>query len=155
MPVQVMGGGGAGGPPGADISCRVRLLANQSIPNNVLTNVNWTTEDYDTDGMHDNAVNNDRITFNTAGKYLVNFNTIWFSNNTGLRLLAISQSAAGLICRLRNEADFNSEGSIAGIFDMLVGSFIVAQVIQSSGVALNLLSDASTNMAVQKIDRGG
>lgn len=31
----------------------------------------WTDEDYDTDAMHDNATNNTRITFATAGIYRV------------------------------------------------------------------------------------
>jgi hypothetical protein len=36
--------------------------------------VPWNgTDEYDTDGMHDPASNNERITFNTAGVYVVTF----------------------------------------------------------------------------------
>lgn len=53
----------------ADYSTRVRKSGTQSI--STATAVTWDTEDFDTDTMHDNVTNNTRITFTTAGKYLV------------------------------------------------------------------------------------
>ena len=55
----------------SDISCRIRQSSGQSITLNTLTALNFDTEDFDTDTMHDNVTNNTRITFATTGKYLV------------------------------------------------------------------------------------
>lgn len=52
-------------------ACRIRRTANLSVANNVQTVVPFDAEAYDTNGMHDNAVNNSRITFNVAGLYLL------------------------------------------------------------------------------------
>lgn len=44
-------------------ACRVkRASGNFAVGNNVLTAVQFTAEDYDTDTMHDNSTNNTRIT---------------------------------------------------------------------------------------------
>lgn len=59
-----------GNPP----ACRVYNNANQSINDNAETTVAFNSERYDTDGMHDTVTNNSRITFNTAGLYVVSFN---------------------------------------------------------------------------------
>lgn len=51
-----------------DISVRVYQSSGQSI-GTTLEVVNFNSESFDTDTMHDNATNNSRITFTTAGKY--------------------------------------------------------------------------------------
>ena len=48
---------------------RVTQSAGQSITASTLTALNFDTEAYDTDTMHDNVTNNSRITFTTAGRY--------------------------------------------------------------------------------------
>lgn len=62
----------------ADISvqaCKVSRSTNLSIPHSTTTEtvVGFTTEDYDTDGMHDTVTNNSRVTINTAGFYQFSF----------------------------------------------------------------------------------
>lgn len=59
------GGGGA-----TDRSVRVYQSAGTSLTT-TLSAVPFNTESFDTDTMHDNVTNNTRITFTTAGKYLV------------------------------------------------------------------------------------
>lgn len=54
-------------PPG----CRVYHNAAQSVPDNTEVTVAFNSERYDTDAMHDTVTNNGRITFNTAGRYVV------------------------------------------------------------------------------------
>lgn len=51
--------------------CRVYNSANQSLVQDTETTLAFDSENFDTDGMHDVAVNNSRITFQTAGKYSV------------------------------------------------------------------------------------
>lgn len=55
---------------GSDISCRVYASSGQSI-GTTLTALNFDTESFDTDTMHNNSTNNTRITFTTAGKYVI------------------------------------------------------------------------------------
>lgn len=43
----------------------------QSMPDNTMTAITWTTETYDTHGYHDTAVNNTRVTPLLAGYYTV------------------------------------------------------------------------------------
>lgn len=52
-------------------ACRVFHNANQSITNNTETSLAFNSERFDTDNMHDTVTNNSRITFNTAGIYVV------------------------------------------------------------------------------------
>jgi hypothetical protein len=52
-------------------ACRVYHTANQAINNNALTALAFNSERFDTNTMHDTVTNNSRITFNTAGLYIV------------------------------------------------------------------------------------
>lgn len=54
-------------------ACRVYNNAAQSITDNTETTVAFNSERYDTDSMHSTSVNTSRITFNTAGLYVVGF----------------------------------------------------------------------------------
>ena len=58
----------AGG--GSDISCRVYMGSTSSIGTS-LAAIPFDTESFDTDTMHNTVTNNSRITFTTAGKYMV------------------------------------------------------------------------------------
>lgn len=52
-------------------TCRVFHSVNQSIPHNTSTTLAFNSESYDNDIMHDNVTNNNRITFTTAGVYVI------------------------------------------------------------------------------------
>lgn len=52
-------------------ACRVYNNANISIPNATYTALQFNSEDFDTDNMHDNTTNNTRLTCKTAGIYLI------------------------------------------------------------------------------------
>lgn len=54
-------------------ACRVYHSATQSLADNAFTALVFNSEAYDTDGMHSTSVATGRITFNTAGLYLVTF----------------------------------------------------------------------------------
>lgn len=56
----------------------------QSIPDNTITAVTWTTEDIDTDNFHDTATNNTRITPTVAGYYRFDFLYYSASQTTGV-----------------------------------------------------------------------
>lgn len=76
---QVFGGA-------AQISaCRLRRAALKTITTSTLTAIDWDTEDYDTDNLHNNATNPTRVTIKTAGIYSVKGHVTWAAAATGVR----------------------------------------------------------------------
>jgi hypothetical protein len=57
--------------------CDLRQTAAQSIGNGAWTALTFTTEDADTDSMHDTVTNTDRITVQTAGWYRLTGSASW------------------------------------------------------------------------------
>lgn len=58
-------------------ACRVYHNTTQAVGDNVSALVLFNSERYDTDSMHSTSVNTGRITFNTAGIYIVTFNCLF------------------------------------------------------------------------------
>lgn len=52
-------------------ACKVYHSVAQSLASGTETTVAFNSEEYDNGTMHDNAVNNNRITFTTAGVYVI------------------------------------------------------------------------------------
>lgn len=126
-------------------SCRAFHSANQSITNNTLTTVALNLEQYDTDTMHDLAVSNSRVTFTTAGKYIVTFNGVWNKHITGDRMAQVRKNGTDIL---------GFESKRTGGSDLLVGhslvvqdsfaatDYVEARVQQTSGAALLLLQES-------------
>jgi hypothetical protein len=66
----------------------VRINANQDIPGNTDTLINWNAADYDTDNLWVPSVPN-HFTVNTAGKYVIRTGVIWNANANGGRITKI------------------------------------------------------------------
>jgi hypothetical protein len=122
-------------------ACIVYNTTNQSIPNTTATMLAFNAERVDNDGMHDNATNNTRITCRTAGTYVVTVSVIFAVSATGVRVLQVVHSTAGgVIWQSQNAvtaAANTTRLNAAGTIDLLVGEYIEAQVIQTSGGALD------------------
>lgn len=76
----------------ADVACqrcRVTRTAAQSINDNTVTAVQFDAERFDNDTMHDTVTNNTRITFTTAGAYLVGFHGLFAAANDYVRCFAV------------------------------------------------------------------
>jgi hypothetical protein len=59
-------------------ACRVyRTTSMTGIVDSAQTAVTFDAERFDTNSMHDTSTNTSRITFNTAGVYVVTFNMAW------------------------------------------------------------------------------
>lgn len=54
-------------------SCRVYHNTTQSLTDNTEATVTFNSERWDTDSMHESVTNPSRVTFNTAGLYVVTF----------------------------------------------------------------------------------
>lgn len=76
-------------------ACRVTNNAAQSIPNATWTALTFNTELVDTNTMHDTVTNTSRITYNTAGLYMVTCSNAFAANSTGGRGIGVRKNGTG------------------------------------------------------------
>jgi len=142
--------------PTADISCRVKRTEAQVIANSTVTVLNFTAEDFDTDGIHDNTTNNNRLTCQTAGKYIGMANIQWDNDNSGSRALWIRDAGTNIIGNSRyganSEAADNTDMSCTtGVLDLSVDDWIEVAVHQTSGGNLNISGNYQTNFSLIRV----
>lgn len=121
--------------------CRLTRTGTQSIPNNTLTNLQWTNEVIDTDGYVDLVANAERI--NILADCTANFTaSADFASNTGGTRRIVFLDSNGVRYG-GDQRPANSNGPVAeltvttGPLPMLAGSWMVVQVLQATGGALN------------------
>ena len=133
-------GGGGGGSPQA---CRVFNNANQSIPTGIATVFAFNSERFDTDAMHDNAVNNSRITINTAGKYAIGANIQWAANDGDVTLELLLNGATVIAKNIKGKRATTLE--IDTMDDFSVTDFIECRVTQNNVGAQDVTFSAQSS----------
>jgi len=121
-------------------SCSVFNSAALSVANNTITNLTANSELFDNNGMHSTVTNTDRITAVTAGRYLF-FATVTFANNaTGARLLQFQKNGTTAYNVTQGPPVSGRDTDFSGVraIDMVAGDYVVVQVRQESGAALNV-----------------
>lgn len=120
---------------GTDISCLVYHSVDQAIPNNTYTTLTFDSEVYDTDGMHDPAVNPSRLTIQTAGKYMIWATGAWEAHGTGDRLVQIRSNGTRLeaLNQVRSAAMGNTINGAIQVVALDVGDYLEAEVRQTRG----------------------
>ena len=124
------------------LGCRVRDASSQSISDSTVTPVDFDTEDFDTDAMHDTVTNNSRITVNTAGVYAVGAHMRWATNATGNRRVQIRLNGGAnlLVIDIRAAVSgTNTDQGVTTIYDFAEDDYIEVEVAQDSGGPLNIL----------------
>lgn len=115
-----------------------------SLTNDVGTVVSLDSERYDNDTMHSTVTNNSRITFNTAGIYIVVFNCAFAGNTTGDRQALIRANGSDFLGGSEkialSSASYEMGMSVAVQEFFEVGDYVEAVVKQDSGGSLNLLA---------------
>lgn len=122
-------------------ACRVHRTTDQSIPDATVTAVTFNSETYDTDTMHSTASNTSRITFTTAGIYLVTASVYWPPNATGLRTVHIRKNGSTYLAidqRPTAGAAFSTAMSTSTSDSFAAGDYVECVVWQNSGGALNV-----------------
>ena len=143
------GGGGYRG------GCIAQKTANQSIPNATTVALTWNTELYDTDNIHDNAVNNSRMVV-PAGIDKVQFfgGVRWTSNSNAARLLFVYKNGAlfpaGPYVTKRAYGSSDTQIS-SGVVQCVAGDYFELMAYQNSGVALNVLTSLVSYFNMQLI----
>ncbi len=146
---------GGGGGPGRRGALAFRN-SSQSITNNVLNAIQLNDEVYDTDAVHDNVVNNTRLTV-PAGvtKVRVGAGAIFVSSVSGQRKIEIRKNGSALVfdaSGLRPPMTVGGNAGVGGFFgqqvhsgsvDVVATDFFQAFVLQSSGGNLDLVANGS------------
>lgn len=118
----------------------------QTVNNNATTLIAWNSETFDTDGFHDTATNNSRITIPSgkAGKYLLNVIITWQGNTTGNRRIIVYKNGAQITTNtttIHSVVDTGTANSNTNfhtnVLDLAVGDYIQIYVFQNSGGALS------------------
>ena len=126
------------------VGCSVKRTANKTISTATWTKIDFDAENFDTNGFHDNATNNTRLTIPSGqgGYYLITWNAIFASNNTGYRATGITKNNAAV-----PGSSSNAIGGIAVgytpvgqqfVLNLAAADYIEMQVEQTSGGNLTL-----------------
>lgn len=136
---------------GGTAGCRLRRSGTQAISGT--TTVSWDAEDYDTDTMHDNSTNPERITINTAGKYMIECMLTTTNTGTGTVRGRIRVNNTTYIAYDRiTSAGFHSLKMVT-TYNFAVGDYV--EVIILEDIGSNYIdtqnTDAGTHISVFKI----
>lgn len=139
----------ASGLVGYTQNCRVRRTTNQTLVSGGAANVVYESADFDTDNMFDLAADPDRLTFRTAGKYMVGAAIEWNNNNAGgnVRIMSLRKNPGGALAvykDLRAPGTFplgSYPQSVTSMNDFAIGDEMTVQVQQDSGVNLDIQDD--------------
>jgi len=132
----------------------VRRASAQSIPNGVVTAVNWDTEDYDTDGIHDNATNNERLTVPSGvSKVKLFAYQEWAAYTVGHRIMSLSKNGASYVVVDERTAGIGfGRGALATpAMDVTPGDYFIARVYQSAGGSWNFNDSGDAYFAMEII----
>lgn len=110
---------------------------NQTVATAVYTPVAMPNETYDTDGMHDPATNNSRITIVTPGLYDLKGMLFWNTNATGMRGAQIRLNGTGaLVYDFRPTTTTVVQETVIETY-LNAGDYIELCAYQNSGANLN------------------
>lgn len=132
-------------------ACRVYHDTTQSMADNAQTVVTFNQEDFDNDTMHSTSVNPTRITFTTAGVYLVNFYSDLAAGNDYARVAAEVLLNGATVIGYGPLVDKNATASngprptVTTIYQFDAADYIEIRVFQdnTANAARNLSANAS------------
>ncbi len=103
----------------------------------------FNKERWDTDGMHDNSVNNHRITIQTAGQYIISANVLFVLNATGIRQILLKVNGDVILKQSQNAVVVAATVVACSTpWPLVVGDIVEAWVIQTCGSNLDIIAAA-------------
>lgn len=130
---------GSSTPPDvATQACRLTRTNNYSIPHATTETIPFNDEVFDNNGMHDNAVDPERITFNQAGYYYVGANFEIEANNDYTRFLANIQKNNGANIAFIQNFPVNNvaqRGNLSTVDYFEAGDFVELRIFQQNTAA--------------------
>jgi hypothetical protein len=124
---------------------RVFHNVNQAIVSATPTILFFNSERYDTDTIHDTAVNPGRLTCKTAGLYNIFAHIEWAANATGSRYLAVRQNGATIlgVTHVPNLGTTPVRQSLSTVTRLATNDYLEVIVAQDSGAGLDVVSAGS------------
>ena len=121
------------------VGARVYNNANISCTRLATTILTFNSERYDTDSIHNTSTNTDRLTCNTAGKYIISL-TARFAADTGVMQFNIKLNATTYIARsILNGTDGSvTSVTVTTIYDLAATNYLQADVYHDAAGALNI-----------------
>lgn len=144
-------------------TCRVFNSADISIPDNTFTALTFNSERFDNDTMHSTSTNTGRITFNTAGVYVVSFTGLFQNANDYDEVFAnirLNGGSSIVTSTASNDTDTTSNPRLNAttIYKFAVNDYIEACVFQNNAanVSRNLSfeNDDSPHFMAAWVSRG-
>ena len=117
---------------------RVSYSLGTNVPDSTETTLPFDEEDYDTDNIHDNTVNNSRLTCKTAGKYMVVFYGFFVPNAVGRRWCRLRKNNALFGYQIQHVVTAVDSATLlfSAILELAVNDYLEITVYQTSGGAL-------------------
>lgn len=123
------------------LSARATTATTNSLSNATFETVPFETEDYDPEGWHDTSTNNDRVTVDEAGLYLVVATVSMAGSASGdLRAVRIKKNSTVIANEYRPQAFDGSYAitiSISAVIDAAASDYFVVDAYQNTGGALD------------------
>lgn len=132
------------GPPRA----RVYNNANISVANATDQALTFNSERFDTDTMHSTSVNTSRITFTSAGTYLVGGNAIFAANATGTRKIFVRLNGTTPIATaevVNGGASADVSLAVSTLYTFAASDYIELVAFQNSTGSLNVTASGNTS----------
>lgn len=129
-------------------ACRVYHNAAQLAADATQLVLAFNSERYDTNGMHDTAVNNSRITINTAGLYLVTAQVDWAPGTYDYASVAIRLNGATFLAITDapvTSGIFGNSRAVATVYKFIVGDYVETRVFQDNAASAGRNVQAQPN----------
>jgi len=129
----------------------VYMAGNQSVADSTLYDLQWDAEIYDTDTIHDNVTNNNRLVVPTGvSRVKITFGVWFYNNSTGFRQYTLRKngfsSSIGLPVHLENNpqaANGNRWYITTTALTVVPGDYFSLNVYQTSGAPLNIFGGSA------------
>ena len=129
------------------VGARVYNSGNISLTNITLTDLTFDSERYDTDSIHNTSTNTDRLTCNTAGKYLIVGNAYLADGQYNFQLRIELNDATFIGQTLIDTGTYSviKIVTVSTIYDLAATNYVKLIAYQGSGGAVNI--NASGNIS--------
>lgn len=124
------------------VGAKVYRTSDQTITNNTFEAIAFDNETFDSDGFHDNATNNTRITIpaGKGGKYRVRAAATWNGNATGKREITIRKNGSGVAYRAATPNASYVTSELIEELVLVATDYLEVFVRQDSGGSLTVTS---------------
>jgi len=134
---------------------RLRLSADQSIPDSSDETVIWNAKDYDIGGGHNSSVNPSRYTAPINGYYRVEARIHWAPNTSGRRMSWLWLNGSSVVGSrdLRVPGTAESWPTVsAATLPMTAGQYVEVRVQQNRGGSLNINGGTSQSSSIMTVE---